>query len=153
MNKLNKTCCFIGHRKIDWTDELEEKVKQIVEDLIVNQNVQTFLFGSRSEFDALCNYVVGLLKEKYPNIKLINFLCKNETSILDCDETQIIETFGRSSYIQRNKAMIDESGLCIFFFDEKLHKTKSGTRIAYEYAKNKTKKIINVFSAILKFKI
>ena len=140
----HKSCCFIGHRKIDWTDELEEKVKQLVEDLVVNQNVQTFLFGSRSEFDALCNYVVGLLKEKYPHIKRINFLCKNENTILDCDETKVINTFGRASYVNRNKAMIDESDFCIFFFDEKLEKTKSGTRIAYEYAKNKTKKIINV---------
>ena len=61
-------CSFFGHRKIEITEELKQKVKEVIEDLIVNHNVLIFLFGSRSDFDYLCHLVVTELKEKYPNI-------------------------------------------------------------------------------------
>ena len=54
----HKICSFFGHRNIVVTEELKEKVKEIIEDLIVNHNVLTFLFGSRSDFDYLCHLVV-----------------------------------------------------------------------------------------------
>ena len=63
-----KICSFFGHRKIEITEELKQKVKAVIEDLIVNHSVLTFLFGSRSDFDHLCHLVVAELKEKYPNI-------------------------------------------------------------------------------------
>ena len=66
--KEYKVCSFFGHRKIEITEELKQKLKEIVEDLIINHNVLTFLFGSRSDFDYLCHLVVTELKEKYPFI-------------------------------------------------------------------------------------
>ena len=65
---MSKVCCFIGHRKIDLIKELEEKTKNVVEDLIINKEVATFLFGSKSEFDSLCYKIVTDLKDKYPYI-------------------------------------------------------------------------------------
>ena len=35
-------CSFFGHRKIEITEELKQRVKNIVEDFIVNHNVLTF---------------------------------------------------------------------------------------------------------------
>ena len=64
-----KTCSFFGHRNTTITEELKSKVKVIVEDLIINQNVKIFLFGSRSNFDYLCHLVITELKEKYNFIK------------------------------------------------------------------------------------
>ena len=52
------TCCFFGHRKIEVTDELVNQLKEIVEDLIVEKKVDTFLFGSKSQFDKLALSVV-----------------------------------------------------------------------------------------------
>ena len=49
--KEYKVCSFFGHRKIEITKELKQKVKEVIEDLIFNHNVLTFLFGSRSDFD------------------------------------------------------------------------------------------------------
>ena len=48
------TCCFIGHRTIKETKELKAKIHKIVEKLIVDKNVGTFLFGSKSKFNNLC---------------------------------------------------------------------------------------------------
>ena len=63
----NNTCCFFGHRKIKETNELRERLKEIIEDMIINKNVREFLFGSKSEFDSLCHQEVSELKVKYKN--------------------------------------------------------------------------------------
>ena len=40
-----KSCSFFGHRDTPQTEELKERVREIVERLIVEENVNTFLFG------------------------------------------------------------------------------------------------------------
>lgn len=168
---LSKSCSFIGHRKIEQTDKLEQKIKEIVEKLIVENNVSLFLFGSRSAFDDLCYKVVSNLKEKYPHIHRVNVrsnyefldgvyleltLRHFEDSIYpkDCSGA------GKVSYIKRNQAMIDASDYCIFYFNENylppmkkeskydIHpvQPKSGTALAFKYAKQKKKVIFNVFN-------
>ena len=59
-----KVCSFFGHRDTPQTEELKQKVREIVEGLIVEEGVDTFLFGSRSKFDELCHMVFTELKEK-----------------------------------------------------------------------------------------
>ena len=65
------TCCFIGHRTINETEDLKSKLNEIIEKLIVDENVDTFLFGSKSRFNSLCLELVTELKEKYPHIKRV----------------------------------------------------------------------------------
>ena len=60
-----KACSFFGHRDTPQTEELKQKMRETVERLIVEEGVDTFLFGSRSKFDELCHIVVTELKEKY----------------------------------------------------------------------------------------
>ena len=67
----NKTCCFIGHKEIDETEELKTKLCEEIERLIKDEGVDTFLFGSKSRFDSLCLELVTLLKEKHPHIKRV----------------------------------------------------------------------------------
>ena len=67
----NYTTCFFGHRKIDETEELKNNLRGIIENLIVNEKVDTFFFGSKSQFDDLCHKIVTELKEKYPHLKRI----------------------------------------------------------------------------------
>ena len=73
---------FFWHRDTPQTEELKQKVREAVERLIVEKGVGTFLFGSRSKFDELCHMVVTELKEKYPHIRRIAYLCKHETACL-----------------------------------------------------------------------
>ena len=62
-NDKQRCCCFFGHRKTNETDMLKNIIYKIIEDLITNKNVDTFLFGSKSKFDDLCHKVVTELKE------------------------------------------------------------------------------------------
>ena len=43
-----KTCCFFGHRKIDETAELKNKLCGIIENLITNEKVDTFHLGVKT---------------------------------------------------------------------------------------------------------
>lgn len=177
-----KTCCYIGHRKIEKTDGLEKEIYDYIENLIVNENVKVFLFGSRSEFDFLCQSVVADLKVKYPFIKRIGYSCKSESVILESERekwekiyshlekkgirlTCVDEEFehktkytaGKAAYVERNQAMIENSDYCLFYYNEKYvvpqrrdrglgyYRSKSGTALAYNYAKRKKKIIKNFY--------
>ena len=149
------TCCFIGHRKINETEELKLKLNDIIEKLITQNNVDTFLFGSKSRFDSLCLEAVTKIKEKYPHIKRIYVRAEypyindsyHKYLLKSYEETyypeNVIES-GKAVYIIRNKEMIDKSHFCIaYYIDVYSPKTrKSGTKIALDYAVRSNKKII-----------
>lgn len=69
-NKLY-ACCFFGHRKIKITNTLIGRLNKVIEKLIARKRVNTFLFGSKSEFNTLCLKIVTDFKEKYPYIKRV----------------------------------------------------------------------------------
>lgn len=164
-------CCFIGHRKINITEELVLKLNDIIEHLIVKNNVQIFLFGSKSVFNDLCVKVVTSLKKKYDFIKLIYVRAEypyidkeyKDFLLMRYDETYFLKsllTAGNSIYIKRNYYMIDKSNYCIFYYDKNYttcnrmsnnnlltsFKSNSGTKIAYDYAIKTKKNIINLFN-------
>ncbi len=63
-----------------------------------------------------------------------------------------IKKAGKASYVERNRIMIDESDFGIFYMNENyfLSKSKSGTKIAYDYALKKSKKgLIRIFNVFL----
>ncbi len=97
--------------------------------------------------------------------KVYSYFRKREVHLLGVEEEVEFKnkwTAGKASYVERNQAMINDSDLCIFYFDEnyrpKEHKyfkrcftgyqSKSGTALAYNYAKQKKKEIINVFEIL-----
>lgn len=153
------TCCFIGHRKIEYSLELELKLTELIENLIVEFNVGIFLFGSRSEFNDLCYRVVTKLKEKYPYIKRIyvraeyNYDDNTMDYLLkDYEQTyfpkQIVKA-GKYSYVERNLIMINQSEYCVFYYDKYYRvSNKSGTNIAFNYATKLNKKVFNILNLI-----
>ena len=50
---------------------------------------------------------------------------------------------GRAVYVERNYEMINNSEYCFFYY-QKQYVQKSGTEIAYNYARKLKKKIINI---------
>ncbi len=151
------TCCFIGHRMIFEDEELISELYEIVEKLIVEEKVDTFLFGSKSMFNTICLEVVTKIKEKYPHIKRIyvraeyqyinedykNFLLENYE---DTYYPEKIRGSGRVAYVERNYEMINNSRFCVMYYNKDIapKSRKSGTRIAFEYATKWGKQIINV---------
>lgn len=154
-NKISYTCSFFGHKSIKETDELKEKLYQTIIDLIINESVDTFLFGSNSSFDKVCLQTVTAIKEKYPYIKRIYVRAEfpyinNEyrAYLLESyDDTYYPEKLvgaGRAAYVERNCEMINNSQFCVVYYDEKYAPAtrKSGTKIALDYAMKRKKNII-----------
>ena len=152
-----RTCCFIGRRKIEDTLELRRELYDSIERLITEEKVDTFLFGSKSRFNDLCHELVTKIKEKYPHIKRTYV----RAEYLDIDESYksyLLESYedtyypekiidsGRAAYVERNYEMINKSRFCIFYYDEQNAPTtrKSGTKIALDYAIKQGKQIINM---------
>ena len=170
-----KTCCFFGHRKIDETAELKDKLFGIIENLIINEKVDTFFFGSKSQFDGLCYEIVTALKEKHPHIKRI-YVRSAFQHIPDWYEDSLLkhyegtyfpehmENAGRASYVERNQEMINKSKFCVVYYNENYapprrknsrrdltdYQPKSGTAVAYEYANKRNNILINIFTNLNK---
>ena len=170
---MNKecTCCFFGHRKINETPELVERLTITIKELIENREVNTFLFGSKSEFNSLCLDVVTNLKEQYPFIKRVYVraaypdINESYTNYLleSYEETYYFEKLrnaGKASYVERNQEMINKSTFCVVYYDETYspprrknsrrdltdYQPKSGTKLAYDYAEKKGLTIINTIN-------
>ena len=151
------TCCFFGHRKISETEELKSKLIEIIEKLIVEKQVDTFLFGSKSRFNSLCIELVTEIKEKYPHIKRV-YVRAEYPYISEHYKNYLLESYedtyypekiinsGKASYIERNYEMIDKSYYCVVYYNELNIPTtrKSGTKIALDYAIKKCKNLTSV---------
>ena len=153
----NNTCCFIGHREINVTEELKMQLYAIIEKLIAKENVNTFLFGSKSQFNDLCYETVTLLKEKHPHVKRI-YVRAEYPYINDEYKKYLLQGYedtyypdntigaGKAVYVKRNFEMIKCSRFCVFYYDEnyKPKSRKSGTKIALDYAIKLKKEIIKL---------
>lgn len=151
------TCCFFGHRTINETEELKSKLNEIIEKLIVDENVDTFLFGSKSRFNSLCLELVTEQKEKYPHIKRIYvraeypYISEHYKKYLldnyeDTYYPERIMNSGRAVYVERNCEMINISRVCVVYYNEASVpiNRKSGTKIALDYAVKQGRCIIKL---------
>lgn len=151
------TCCFFGHREINETEELKSKLNNIIENLITQENIDTFLFGSKSRFNSLCHELVNKIKQKYPHIRRI-YMRAEYPYISEDYKNYLFESYedtyyperiinsGKASYVERNRQMIDNSNFCIVYYDQPKAPTtrKSGTKIALDYAIKQEKRIIKL---------
>ena len=150
---------------------MQSKVYAVIEELIKDCEVHTFLFGSKSEFDDLCLNIVTGLKEKYSHIKRV-YIRAAYADINDDYTDYLLESYedtyfpermrgvGRASYVERNQEMINKSAFCVIYYDETYspprrknsrkdlteYQPKSGTKLAYDYAERKGLKIINTIN-------
>ena len=162
-----RSCCFFGHRTIEEEKELKESLFKTIEDVIKENGIRIFYFGSKSAFDDLCYQVVSELKNKYFDIERV-YVRSKDAQISESYERYLLQSYertyfprrisraGKAAYVERNYEMIDQSMMCIIYLDDTylppqrrqgihLKQAKSGTKIAYEYAKKKFRKIINMY--------
>ncbi len=147
----------------------KQQLTDVICELIVD-GVDTFLFGSRSKFDDKCHKIVTELMKDSTNVKRV-YVRAEYQYISETYEKGLLERFestiypseicnsGKSVYVERNQYMIDKSDVCIFAYDENYKppikeskrwlfpkENKSGTAIAYKYAVQKNKRIVNVIA-------
>jgi len=75
---MAKICAFFGHRNIP--DDLEPRLLELAERVIVQHHVTEFWNGGYGGFDDLAAHVVFMLKAKYPHIKLKRIFAYKPTS-------------------------------------------------------------------------
>ncbi len=149
------TCCFIGHRTINETQELKTTLYETIERLIINEKIDTFLFGSKSQFNDLCLALVTKIKEKHPHIKRV-YVRAEYPSINEEYKNYLLKYYedtyypskivgsGKAVYVERNYQMIDHSHFCLIYYDIENAPTnrKSGTKIAFDYAVRQGKDVL-----------
>lgn len=152
---------FIGHRKIDDVFSVRNKLRKLVETLIVDYGANTFVFGSKSIFDDICYSVVTSLMYKYDNIRRVYVGAEFgdiDKSYIDYLSFLYEETLFPNSankkcaalYLKRNEKMIDLCDTAVVYLDDsslsyaKAH-AKSCTKYAIRYALRKNKTILNVY--------
>lgn len=142
---MERSVYFIGHRKINDTPELRERLNYILMYLIENGTVN-FIFGDNSAFNSLCYDIITLLKEKHPAIKRIKFRKDYEDTddytmqflikgFEECICPKGVGKAGVASYVERNQVIIRESDVCIFYYDENYlpPRRKIGKRYLTDY--------------------
>ncbi len=164
--------CFIGHRNVEKTEKLVQLLRETMISL-VNNGVYTFLFGGTGEFDHFAWEIASRLKKEYAEIKRV--YVRSQFPVIDDDYKQYLltlydETYfpqeianaGKFVHVERNYLMIDSCDCCVFYYDKQYtpppsnnyrrndllptqNKTNSGTKLAYEYAVKKKKRIINLY--------
>ena len=118
---------FCGHRNV--YDEIEK---------LIVAGVDTFYFGSKSEFDRFCYVVVSILKEKYPHIVsvlVIPYINKDyDKSLYDISEYPPIENVPkRLAIIKRNRWMVDKSDVVVAY----IRNNFGGAAMMFDYAERK----------------
>lgn len=151
------TCCFFGHRIINETEELKQQLNFIIENLILRKKVDTFLFGSKSQFNDLCYEQVSAFQKKYTHITRI-YVRAEFPQIDESYKAYLLESYedtyypekilgaGKAAYVERNRYMINKSHFCIVYceIDYSPKNRKSGTKTALDYAIQKHKQIIRL---------
>lgn len=153
--------------------EQVEEIEKLVQDTIYSllwQGVNHFIFGDHSDFNSLCYEIVTELKDEFPHIRRTHYRTDYPDAddytmqfLLDGYEDSIcpvgVAGAGRAAYVKRNQAMINDSDICVFYFDETYqlsrrrqsktslsdYQPKSGTRIAFDYANAHGKRVINLY--------
>lgn len=146
-----KTCCFAGHSDV-WDGTLEEKIKKVAEDLIINYHVKEFLVGNYGRFDGLAATVIRKLQKTHTNIKLnliIPYLTKNINEYKELYYknfycivmADIPENTPKRFHITKaNEYMVNHSDFLICY----IQKNFGGAFTTYKYATRKNLHVINI---------
>ena len=146
------SCCFLGHAfSCSYSSaEYRANLTNAIENLIVNESVDTFYCGKRGDFDLLCWRITSELIKKHPNVKIYHVLScfptgtdERSTESKLRDEIQTIYLLEervppRYAIIRTNQCMVDISDFVLTGVDH----TYGGANTALEYAEKKHKKII-----------
>lgn len=150
MSSSKSTCCAFGHRKIYFN--IESELYAIIESLINEYGVETFLTGGIGETDEKFSSVVRSLKKVHPSIKLV-LVIPYFSDVLNADKEyyesmyddivlpeQLMGVHYKSAITKRNKWIIEKSEYII----DCTYRDFGGAYNAVAYGKSLCKKIFKV---------
>jgi len=146
-----KKCCFFGHSRLYNTEELQKKLYQTIEKLILENNIKDFWVGNYGAFDRIVAGILNELKKVYSiRIELIipyltreiinnkDFYNRFFDSVFVADIP--ITTHFKNKIPKTNEYMVDSSEYLICF----VNKEWGGAAKTLKYAEKKNKIIINI---------
>lgn len=149
------SCCFTGHRDLG---ERENDISSILSDVLeslYDEGYRTFITGGALGFDTLAAKAVIKLRRSKNDVKFELILpCRDQSSrwsyadirvynsILTLADkvTYISNEYTRSCMYERNRALVDNSDLCIAY----CKKNSGGSHYTCEYAEKKGVRIVNL---------
>ena len=144
-----EVCAFAGHSMFVECRLNFEKLIKTLQDLI-NNGVKEFLIGNHGEFDKMAFRACLILKEHNPQIKITRVFSslltllkepRNEKFQNICYDIEDI--YFKRRITKTNEIMIENSDVVVCYVDEEI--THSGAKTAFNFAKKKNKKIINLY--------
>lgn len=141
------TCCFFGHK--DAPSSLYVKLEAAVEDLIIENDVSSFLVGNQGHFDRMALDALRKLKIKYPHINYNVVLAympgeKEEWNPYHYGETILPEgiegVHPKYAISWRNKWLVNESNIVVAYITH----SWGGAAQYVEKARKKGKLIVNL---------
>ena len=140
-----RAACFFGHR--DGTNDIRSKLQFIIEQLITEEQINSFYVGHQGQFDSMVYSVLKELKVKYPHIRYIVVLAYmpdehiNELYGEDTIYPEGLETVPKRFAIsKRNDWLIAHSCIAVCY----VHKITGGAAKFREKAEKKGLQIIDV---------
>ena len=142
---------FIGHRKLYDLIRIEEKLEQLIHDLISTKEYVEFYLGRNGDFDISSASVIKRVQNKLGKhnnslILVLPYHTKNEEYYETYYDEILIpvdqKTHFKAAITLRNEWIIDNSDLLIAF----VQTSSGGAYNALVYAKKKNIQIVNIAS-------
>ena len=113
-------CTFFGHRECP--DSIKVKLREVLIDLIANNNVDMFYVGNQGRFDSIVRGVLRELKKEYPQIDyavVLAYMPGKQTEYDDYSDTMLPEgiesVHPRYAISWRNNWMLRQSDFVVTY--------------------------------------
>lgn len=148
------TVAFIGSDNYTQTSLLAIRMWEVVANLVVEEGADVFLFSNANFYEHICWEIVSQLKMNYSNIERHYH---HGGFDYDIGYVDYLKEFYDNLFFPkmgvplprylRNRAMIDKCDVLITYCsNEELHaEQKSLTALAIVYAREKNKRVVNLF--------
>ena len=140
-----RVCTFFGHR--DCPDSIKNKLREVLIDLISNNDVDMFYVGNQGRFDSIVRGVLLELKQEYPKINyavVLAYMPGKQTEYNDYSDTMLPEgiepVHPRYAISWRNNWMLRQSDYVVTYITH----SWGGAYQYVEKAKRGGKVVINL---------
>lgn len=113
-------CTFFGHRECP--DTIKVKLREVLIDLIANNDVDMFYVGNQGRFDAIVRGVLRELKKEYPQVNyavVLAYIPGKRTEYDDYSDTMLPEgiesVHPRYAISWRNNWMLQQSDYVVTY--------------------------------------